>query len=105
MLKTSRAGDVCAITTAKSRPRVDKGGRGWDGTALSRDRQTRYELASHSVFERRPSRTCCGAVNGPRQEDVSKQRLRAIPQTCALGGNRWQPKQNSGVHSPPWLRQ
>src|SRR6266404_8726455 len=44
-------------------PRQNRG-RGWTGSALSRDRQTRYELALHSVFKR-----------GSRQESVSKQTL------------------------------
>src|SRR5260370_33611318 len=44
-------------------PRQNRG-RGWTGSALLRDRQTRYELALHSVFKR-----------GSRQESVSKQTL------------------------------
>ena len=44
MLKTSQTGDLCASTTAKSRPtRRDRAGAG-----LSPDRQTRYELTAYS---------------------------------------------------------
>src|SRR6476619_7667961 len=45
-------------------------------SALSPDRQTRYELAG--IFSSAVAR--------------------------ALGGNPWQPRQNSRDHSPPWSR-
>src|SRR4030095_297270 len=46
------------------------------GTALSPDRQTRYEL--ESIF-----RWC---------------------RFLSVGGSPWQPRQSSGDRSPPWLR-